>query len=83
MITSRKDIWLFRISEGKVFQLRKRSKNSHFANGKPVVRRRRKHASSVWEALAHLAYLTITYQLVKLFDAALKKAAKNRANAGI
>ena len=33
--------------------------------------------SSVWGALSHLAYLTITCQLVKLFIAALKKAAKN------
>ena len=32
----------------------------------------------MWEALAHLVYLTITYQLVKLFAAALKKEAKNR-----
>ena len=27
---------------------------------------------------AHLVYLTITYQLVKLFGAALKKAVRNR-----
>ena len=34
--------------------------------------------SSVCVRLAHLVYLTITYQLVKLFGAALKKAGRNR-----
>ena len=34
--------------------------------------------NSVWEALAHLVYLTITYQLVKLFGAPLKRAAKSQ-----
>ena len=37
-----------------------------------------KPGSSECAPLVHLVYLTITYQLVKLFGAALKKAAKNR-----
>ena len=39
--------------------------------------------SSEWWRMAHLVYLTITYQLVKLFGAALKKAAKIESKAGI
>ena len=41
------------------------------------------HDISVWRCLARLAYLTITYQLVKIFAAALKKAAKIQSNANI
>ena len=36
------------------------------------------HDSSYGVRLSHLVYLTITYQVVKLFGAALKKAARNR-----
>ena len=39
--------------------------------------------SSVWGGLVHLVHLTITYELVKLFPSALKKAAKIELKAGI
>ena len=32
----------------------------------------------MWRRLIHLIYLMITYQLLKLFAAALKKAVRNR-----